>query len=108
MSEHSDAPRPYHNRAGRGYQSTGRLFASMDFKKFAKSTNSISSLDYKLLKGMEIAFQGHQLKFLKGDDVSTLFSWRNIASSSLPDHPLCGQEEDPFLTSTGEPSTAQP
>ena len=72
----------------------------MDFKKFAKSTNSISSLDYKLLKGMEIAFQGHQLKFLKGDDVSTLFSWRNIASSSLlPDHPLCGQEEDPFLTS---------
>ena len=71
----------------------------MDFKKFAKPNSGISSLNYKVLKGMEIAFQGHQLKFLKGDDVSTLFSWRNMASSSLlPDHPLCGQEEGPFLT----------
>lgn len=72
----------------------------MDFKKFAKPTNSISSLDYKLLKGMNIAFQGHQLRSLRGNDVSTLFSWRNLtASSLLPDHPLCGKEEDPFLTS---------
>lgn len=72
----------------------------MDFKKFAKLTGKISTLDYKLLKGMQIAFQGHQLKSLQLEDVSTLFSWRNLAINSLlPDHPLHGKEEIPFLTS---------
>ena len=76
------------------------FLASMDFKKFAKSSGNISILDYKLLKGMEIAFQGYQLKSLRRDDVLTLFSWRNIASDSLlPDHPLSNKDEDPFLTS---------
>ena len=72
----------------------------MDFKKFSQSSASLSTLNYNLLKGMEISFQGHQLKYLKSDDVRILLGWRDQKSNSLlPDHPLNGKEEAEFLTS---------
>ena len=80
----------------------------MDFKKFSHPSVNLSSLSYNLLKGMEISFQGHQLKNLKSDDVKILLNWKNQKINSLlPDHPLKSKEEDEFLTSI-KANLAQP
>ena len=74
----------------------------MDFKKFTNPTSKPigGPLNYKVLKGMEINFQGHRIKPLQTEDPRRLFAWQSQkASSLLPDHPLSGVDEDSFLTS---------
>lgn len=82
----------------------------MDFKKFSRSSVNFNSLDYSLLKGMEVSFQEHHLISLKIEDVMILFIWRNQKINSLlPDHPLIGKEEEEFLASIKESlSLSQP
>lgn len=81
----------------------------MDFKKFTASSapKTVPAkgeiLGYKILKGMNINFQGHMIKPLLSDDAPKLYAWyKQKASSLLPDHPLNGVEENEFLTAIKE------